>query len=69
MASTFSKRHYEAIAQDLKTEMLRHAHTQTPDDALCHRDALYQLAAVMADRFVKDNPHFKRDKFMLAAGF
>ena len=54
----FTKRHYEAIAQEFSREM---AVTKSPL-------VLMTMATRMAAMFRHDNPRFNRDRFMIACG-
>ncbi len=52
----FSKRHYEWLAQFVKT-----------DDCMAY-DTGYRVALALADRLKQDNPAFNRSRFLTACG-
>lgn len=56
---TFSKRHYEKVAEQLK-DMWQWSHTDST--------TLKELAYNLADMFAKDNQMFDRGKFYTACG-
>lgn len=64
--STFQKRHYDVIAQQIDRE--RHLRSQAPTqiDALI---ALASLSASIATVLDADNPNFDRVRFLEACGF
>ena len=62
MPSKFQRRHYEAIAEVIRTTA---SSTQT---ALFSSDELLRLAYKLADSFAQDNPAFDRDRFLAACG-
>jgi hypothetical protein len=55
-----TKKHYEAIADDLKTTRKNiHSRDYYIVDAICY---------ALADTFAADNPKFNRDMFLTACG-
>ena len=58
MASKFTRRHYEAIAQVLNKQF-----TQHPTSDARHLDTLFHTIDSLVDMFEADNPNFDYLKF------
>jgi len=61
MASKFSRRHYEAIAQ-----VLNQQYTQHPTSDTRHLDTLYHTIDALVEMFEEDNPNFDYRRFWQA---
>jgi hypothetical protein len=55
-----TKKHYEAIARDVKTAYTVANRQQRP--------AIQKLAVSLCNTFIADNPRFNREMFLLACG-
>lgn len=57
-----SKKHYEAIAKEMKTVV------GLKDDYHCRGDLISDIANSLADVFIHDNPRFNKATFFNACG-
>lgn len=66
MANKFSQQHYNALAKDIRTQLERHGvpHIVRNDYHVGARNALIDMAIVLAIRFDKDNERFDPLKFL-----
>lgn len=60
-----SRKHYKAIAEIVKETSDQHEH---PDLYCWLASDTESLTNKLADYFAQDNPHFDRDRFLVACG-
>lgn len=64
----FSLRHYKAIADCLKERQKEIIHYEQGDSVTCYHE-WETITNKLCGMFERDNPNFKSDRFLKAAGF